>query len=166
MFDAGIAAWNAKRKYDLIRPVMAVRTLKAGTTIRAWAGPGAGAQFIAAEQFQSYIPTPSFPDYVSGHSTFSAAACRILRLFTGSDSLNMSSTMAAGDSFVEPNLTPSRAVRLVWPTFTAAAQEAGESRKIGGIHFTDANLDGITLGTSVGSNAWSKAQAYFNGIAG
>jgi len=37
---------------------------------------------------------------------------------------------------------------------------------IGGIHFGDANLDGITLGTSVGSNAWSKAQTYFSGIAG
>jgi hypothetical protein len=166
MFDAGIAAWNAKRTYDLIRPVMAVRTLKAGTTIRAWAGPGAGSQFIAAERFQSYIPTPSFPDYVSGHSTFSAAAGRILRLFTGSDSLNVSTTISAGDSFVEPDLTPSRAVRLVWPTFTAAGQEAGESRKIGGIHFNDANLDGLTLGTSVGSNTWSKAQTYFSGIAG
>jgi hypothetical protein len=47
----------------------------------------------------------------------------------------------------------------------SAAQEAGESRMIGGIHFGDANLDGITLGTSVGSNAWSKAQMYFSGIA-
>jgi hypothetical protein len=166
MFDAGIASWNAKRVYDFIRPVMAVRAAKAGTTIRAWAGPGAGAQFIPAERFQSYIPTPSFPDYVSGHSTFSAAACRVLRQFTGSDSLNVSTTIAAGDSFVEPNLTPARAVRLVWPTYTAAAQEAGESRIIGGIHFTDANLDGLSLGTSVGSNAWSKAQTYFSGIAG
>ena len=166
LFDAGIAAWNAKRVYDFIRPVMAVRTLKAGTTIRAWGGPGAGSRFIPAETFQSYIPTPSFPDYVSGHSTFSAAAARVLRMFTGSDSLNMSTTIAAGDSFVEPNLTPSRTVRLVWSTFTAAVQEAGESRIIGGIHFRDANLDGITLGTSVGSNTWSKAQAYFSGIAG
>jgi hypothetical protein len=166
LFDAGIASWNAKRVYDFIRPVMAVRTLKAGTTIRAWGGPGAGSQFIPAERFQSYIPTPSFPDYVSGHSTFSAAAARILRLFTGSDSLNMSTTIAAGSSVVEPQLTPSRNVRLVWPTFTTAMQEAGESRQIGGIHFDDANLDGTTLGTSVGSNSWSKAQTYFSGIAG
>jgi hypothetical protein len=166
LFDAGIAAWNAKRVYDFTRPVMAVRTLKAGTTIRAWAGPGAGSQFIPAERFQSYIPTPSFPDYVSGHSTFSAAAARILRLFTGSDSLNMSATIAAGSSFVEPNLTPSRNVRLVWATFTSAMKEAGESRQIGGIHFDDANLDGLTLGTSVGSNTWSKAQTFFSGIAG
>jgi hypothetical protein len=166
LFDAGIAAWNAKRTYDFIRPVMAVRTLKAGTTIRAWAGPGAGSQFIPAEKFRSYIPTPSFPDYVSGHSTFSAAAARILRLFTGSDSLNMSTTIAAGSSVVEPNLTPSRTVQLLWPTFTTATQEAGESRQIGGIHFKDANVDGLTLGTSVGSNTWSKAQTYFSGIAG
>jgi hypothetical protein len=166
LFDAGIAAWNAKRRYDFIRPVMAVRTVKAGTTIRAWAGPGAGSQFIPADRFQSYIPTPSFPDYVSGHSTFSAAAGRVLRLFTGSDSLNMSTTIAAGSSSVEPNLTPAKATRLAWSTFANAAQEAGESRMIGGIHFRDANRDGITLGTSVGSNAWSKAQTYISGIAG
>jgi VCPO second helical-bundle domain len=73
LLDAGIAAWNAKRRYDFIRPVTAVRTTQAGKTIKAWAGPGQGTKVIQAEQFRSYIPTPPFPDYVSGHSTFSAA---------------------------------------------------------------------------------------------
>lgn len=74
LLDAGIAAWNAKRRYDFIRPVTAVRTTQAGKTIKAWAGPGQEIKVIPAEQFRSYIPTPPFPDYVSGHSTFSAAA--------------------------------------------------------------------------------------------
>jgi hypothetical protein len=51
---------------------------------------------------RSYIPTPPFPDYVSGHSTFSAAAGQVIRTFTGSDTLNLTSTFAAGSSFVEP----------------------------------------------------------------
>ena len=71
-------------------------TLKAGTTIKAWAGPGRGTRDIAAEQFTSYIATPPHPDYVSGHSTFSGAAARILRLFTGTDTLQMSATIAKG----------------------------------------------------------------------
>jgi hypothetical protein len=40
------------------------------------------------------------------------------------------------------------------------------SRRLGGIHFPDADLDGRNLGTSVGQNAWAKAQAYVNGTAG
>jgi hypothetical protein len=165
LFDAGIAAWNAKRRYDFIRPVTAVRTVEAGTTIRAWAGPNQGTRDIPAEQFTSYIATPPHPDYVSGHSTFSAAASRTLRLFTGSDTLNMSATIGAGTSTVEPGAVPAAAVRLTWSTYTAAAEEAGESRLLGGIHFRDANRDGVTLGTSVGSNSWSKAQTYFTGTA-
>jgi hypothetical protein len=165
LLDAGIASWNAKRTYDFIRPVTAVRTVKAGTTIRAWAGPNKGTQEIPAEQFVSYIATPPHPDYVSGHSTFSGAACRVLRLFTGNDILNMSATMPKGSSVVEPGAVPSAAVKLSWPTYTAAAEEAGLSRLLGGIHFRDANRDGMALGTSVGSNAWSKAQTYFSGTA-
>ena len=85
-----------------IRPITAVRTVKAGTTIRAWAGPNQGTCDIPAEQFASYIATPPHSDYVSGHSTLSAAASRILRLFTDSDTLNMSATIGAGTSTVEP----------------------------------------------------------------
>ncbi|HET6530476.1 MAG TPA: vanadium-dependent haloperoxidase [Actinoplanes sp.] len=165
LHDAGITSWNAKRRYDFIRPITAVRTLKAGTTIRAWAGPGRGTREIPAEQFTSYVGTPPHPDYVSGHSTFSGAAARVLRLFTGNDILNLSATLPAGSSVVEPGTVPAAAVRLSWPTYTAAADEAGLSRMLGGIHFRDANRNGMTLGTSVGSNAWSKARTYFTGTA-
>lgn len=165
LFDAGIVSWNAKRSHDFLRPVTAVRTLKAGTTIKAWAGPGKGTGDIPAEQFASYIATPPHPDYVSGHSTFSGAACRVLKLFTGSDSLGMSTTIAKGSSTVEPGKTPSAAVRLSWATFSFAADEAGLSRLLGGIHFRDANRDGLMLGASVGTNTWGKAQTYFTGTA-
>ncbi len=165
LLDAGIASWNAKRTYDFVRPITAVRTLKAGTTIKAWAGPKLGTRDIPAEQFTSYLATPPHPDYVSGHSTFSGAACRVLRLFTGNDVLNLSTTIAKGSSVVEPGAVPAAAVRLSWPTFSFAADEAGLSRLMGGIHFRDANRNGLTLGASVGSNTWSKAQTYFTGTA-
>ena len=54
---------------------------------------------------------------------------------------------------------------MTWSTYTAAADEAGLSRLLGGIHFRDANRDGLTLGTAVGSNTWSKARTYFTGTA-
>jgi hypothetical protein len=165
LLDAGITSWNAKRRYDFIRPVTAVRTTHAGKTIKAWAGPGQGTKPIPAEQFRSYIPTPPFPDYVSGHSTFSAAAAQVIRSFTGSDSLNLSVNFAAGSSFVEPGTVPATAVQLGWSTLTAAAGEAGLSREYGGIHFRDADGHGLNLGRAVGTNTWNKAQTYFGGIA-
>jgi hypothetical protein len=165
LLDAGITSWNAKRSYEFIRPITAVRTLKAGTTIKAWAGPNKGTRTIPAEEFVSYIATPPHPDYVSGHSTFSGAAARVLRLFTGSNTLQMSATIAKGGSVIEPGSVPAAAVKLTWPTYTDAADEAGLSRLLGGIHFRDANRDGLVLGNAVGSNTWSKAQTYFTGTA-
>jgi hypothetical protein len=165
LLDAGIAAWHAKRRYDFIRPITAVRTTQAGKTIKAWAGPGQGTKVIPAEQFRSYIPTPPFPDYVSGHSTFSAAAAQVIRTFTGSDTLNLTSTFAAGSSFVEPGSVPAAPVQLGWSSFTAAAGEAGLSREYGGIHFRDADAHGLNLGRAIGTNTWNKANTYFQGIA-
>jgi hypothetical protein len=163
--DAGIVAWNAKRRYDFIRPVTAVRTTQAGKTIKAWAGPGQGIKVIPAEQFRSYIPTPPFPDYVSGHSTFSAAAAQVIRSFTGTDTLGLAVNFAAGSSFVEPGTVPAATVQLGWSTLTAAAGEAGLSREYGGIHFRDADAHGLNLGRAVGTNTWNKAQTYFQGLA-
>jgi hypothetical protein len=42
IFDAGIAAWDAKRTYDSVRPITAIPLLNKGKTIRAWGGPGKG----------------------------------------------------------------------------------------------------------------------------
>lgn len=40
MLDAGIAAWDAKRAFDSVRPITAIRVLFKGQSIRAWGGPG------------------------------------------------------------------------------------------------------------------------------
>jgi len=39
VFDAGIAAWDAKRAYDSVRPVTAIHYLFHGKIIKAWGGP-------------------------------------------------------------------------------------------------------------------------------
>lgn len=167
IFDAGIAAWNAKREYDSVRPVTAIPLLFRGKTIRSWGGPGKGTAEMDGSRWIPYqaatFPTPPFPDYVSGHSTYSAAAARILELWTGSDRFGEEVALAAGSSKIEPGLTPSRAVALHWDTFTSAANEAGMSRRYGGIHFRAADLAGRLLGRMVAYEAWKKAQAYFDG---
>jgi hypothetical protein len=168
--DASIAAWNAKRKWDYARPISAVRARKKGQWVLAWAGPYKGTQLIKGETWHPYqaatFPTPPFPEYVSGHSTFSGAGALVLQRFTGSDLFGARVTIRRGSSFIEPGTTPLLSQVLLWPTFSAAANEAGVSRRQGGIHFPDADLHGRALGASVGQNAWNKAQTYFNGTAG
>jgi hypothetical protein len=169
MFDAGIAAWDTKRAYDSVRPVTAISVLFRGRRIRAWGGPGKGTVEMDGSEWIPYqpttFPTPPFPDFVSGHSTFSAAAASILTSWTGSDRFGYSVTIPVGSSKVEPNVAPSRPLVFQWTTFTEAADEAGLSRRYGGIHFERADLGGRLLGRLVGEKVWAKAQSYFDGTA-
>lgn len=170
VFDAGIACWECKRYYEYVRPVNAVRYLNAGQPLMCWGGPGKGtitmpdgASFMPYQE--SFVVTPPFPEYVSGHSTFSAAGAYILQKSAGSDSFGDSFTAPIGSSQIEPGSAPSVAITLSWPTFSAAAAEAGLSRQYGGIHFNQGDQDGRVLGNQVAIQVWNKTQAYINGTA-
>ncbi|HEX2156564.1 MAG TPA: phosphoesterase, partial [Actinomycetes bacterium] len=63
----------------------------------------------------------------------------------------------------EPGVTPATDVVLSWPTFTAAADQAGRARRYGGIHFRDGDLVGRALGGMVGARAWEAAAELFAG---
>jgi PAP2 superfamily len=104
--DAFIACWDAKYAYWTLRPVTAIRRLIDSTWL-------------------SYIATPPFPAYVSGHSTTSAAASTVLAA-----------------------LFPDRAGKL-----GAMAEEAAVSRLYAGIHFRSDNDAGLELGRRVGAVA-------------
>jgi hypothetical protein len=166
LLDAGIAAWDAKRTYDSVRPITAVHWLLGNQTVRAWGGPCAGTEDILGASWEPYQPativTPPFPEYISGHSTFSAAAAEVLMRFTGSHRFGASVALPAGSSAVEP-CTPSSEVSLSWYTFSAAADQAGLSRRYGGIHFSAADLAGRAIGRKVGAQVWDRSLSHFNG---
>ena len=167
IFDASICCWEAKRHWDYVRPVTAIHHLFKGKKVRAWAGPNQGTARIDGEKWRPYqaetVVTPPFPEYVSGHSTFSAAGAEILKRFTGSDAFGHSVPRKAGSSAVEPGTVPQADVTLSWATFSDAADEAGISRRYGGIHFEDADLRGREMGRQIGAQTWTKAQAYITG---
>jgi hypothetical protein len=48
---------------------------------------------------------------------------------------------------------------------TDAADQAGKSRRYGGIHFEDGDLTGRSVGHQIGGAVWTKALSYFNGTA-
>jgi hypothetical protein len=121
MADAAICAWDAKYMFDFWRPVTAI----------AFAEPELN--------WSSFIVTPPFPDYVSGHSTFSGAAATVLPLFYGTEDLSFTT----GSDFLP-------GVYRSFSTCLDAAEEAAVSRLYGGIHFRSANEDGLQAGISVG----------------
>jgi hypothetical protein len=174
LLDASITAWDAKRQWNSVRPITAVRWLKKGQLVQAWGGPYQGTKTIRGEDWLPYqranFVTPAFPEYLSGHSTFSAAAAMLLKSAIGSDTFGMSVTIPAGSSTVEPKTdtqagVPAAPVTLSWKSFTAAADQAGISREYGGIHFNDGDFEARQAGEDVGLLVWSKAKSYFNGKA-
>lgn len=170
LHDAGIETWHIKRRYDYVRPITAIRELFTGRRIRAWAGPGRDGELIEGGQWQPYqearVVTPPFAEYPSGHSTFSAAAAEVLRRFTGSDAFGATATVPAGSSRIEPGLVPAEDLTLRWDTFSAAADEAGLSRRYGGIHFEQGDLVGRAIGRAVGARVWRLVMRYRDDGAG
>jgi hypothetical protein len=103
MIDAFIACWHAKYKWWTIRPISVIRDR-------------------SDPLFLSYLITPAFPSYVSGHASASGAAEVVLTRFF-----------------------PDKADWL-----RAQADEAAESRLLGGIHYRSDNEAGLELGREVG----------------
>jgi hypothetical protein len=183
-FDAFIAAWEAKRFYDSSRPWTLVRHFYKGQKVLGWGGPGKGVVEMRAEEWHPYSPynfiTPPFPGYVSGHSTVSAAAAKVLELFTGSDRFGETEKRTAGGlteaeyecKIIQMKLgqSPQDAaltceVALDLPTFTATAEMAGISRVMGGYHIQADNVAGLELGRKVAQYVFPKTKSYFDGTA-
>ena len=152
MLDASIAAWDAKRAYNSVRPISAIRTACAGQSIQCWGGVGNGVATMPGENWMPYQrptnPTPNFPEFASGHSTFSAAAATVLAALRGNQISLVFSFPARSIPF-DPTV-PGAAATISWPSFSAAAEAAGLSRRYGGIHFAQGDLKGRALGVAVG----------------
>ncbi|NJR15788.1 MAG: vanadium-dependent haloperoxidase [Calothrix sp. CSU_2_0] len=132
--DAGIAAWDAKYTYKQFRPIQA---------IREGANDGSSVPWSLDPAWTPLITTPNFPDYISGHSTFSGAASAVLAGLYG-DNVTFSTTSPL------PELN---GVLRSFDSFSEAANEAGRSRIYGGIHWESSNQDGLTVGRKIGQYA-------------
>lgn len=126
--DAGIAAFDAKFHFNFWRPV----------TAAARADEDGNPATMANAGWTPLLATPSHPEYVSGHSTFSGAAAEILAAWFHTDAVAFEAT-----SIDVPGVT--RRYR----SFRACAEEIGMSRLYGGIHYRFSNADGLALGRGV-----------------
>jgi hypothetical protein len=126
IFDAFIACWNTKFKYDLLRPETYIN------------------QHIDYS-WRPYLQTPPFPEYTSGHSIISSASATILDKIFGPNTPFTDNTERAWG-------WPDRDYKNV----QHAAQEASLSRIYGGIHYREAIEEGLIEGKKIGSLVCSK----------
>lgn len=126
LLDAFISCWDAKFVYEYVRPI---------TLINAWID----------REWNSYLQTPPFPEYTSGHSTITAASAEVL-------------SVLFGENFAFHDNSDSAYIGMTrdFTSFKQAAAEASVSRLYGGIHYR-ASLDtGLVCGAKVGDNLLKK----------
>ena len=144
--------------------------------VKAWKGHDAiqnvdtdvaGVDWILAEDWVPYqrpsFVTPPFAGYVSGHSTFSAAAATILTSLTGDAYFpgGMGTFTAPKDEFLVFEDGPSVDVVLQWATYQDAADQSALSRIWGGIHPPADDIPGRRMGKAIGANAFNKTLSFF-----
>ncbi|MFK8046273.1 MAG: vanadium-dependent haloperoxidase [Crocinitomicaceae bacterium] len=156
--DGFIACWDTKMHYDYARPYALVHNFYKGKTITGWKGEGKGFGEIKGEEWVPYSPAvflcPPFPAYVSGHSTISGGCAEALLLYTGAEHFGDSAKVLAGElTEIDPQFYGDT-ITLRFPTFTEAAEMAGQSRVMGGYHIQADNVAGLKLGRDIAHKVW------------
>jgi PAP2 superfamily len=123
LLDGFISCWDAKYRYEYVRPI---------TVINQWMGKG---------NWSSFLQTPPFPEYTSGHSTISGSASAVL-------------TQMFGNDFAFYDNSDSAYIGLTrnFNSFSQAAEEASISRLYGGIHYRISLDTGLARGRMIGAN--------------
>jgi hypothetical protein len=125
--DAGIMCWDCKYRFAYWRPVTAIHNADKDGNPATDPDP----------LWMPLLTTPPFPSYTSGHSSFSGAGAAVLIELCG-DAVRFQTTSDA-----MPGVT--RSFSSIW----AAAEEAGQSRIYGGIHWQFDNQEGLAMGRSL-----------------
>lgn len=140
--DASISAWDNKYHHDIIRPETAIRA-------RAKKFRNPDYRVKLDSDWRSFIPTPEFPSYTSGHSTFGAAATRMISLFNNTDRISL--TGSAPDQVLWPQL---KGVTRHWTSLSQMAEENGLSRLYGGVHWELDHTEAMSAGNAIAQQAF------------
>lgn len=126
--DAGIACWETKYFYSTWRPETAIREMDSKVNPNASPKP----------HFIPNMASPAFPAYVSGHSSYTGAAARLLALYFGTDDIEFTTTSDGLPGAVRS-----------FKRLSDAAREVNMSRVWGGIHTMTDVIEGQKMGTDV-----------------
>jgi hypothetical protein len=128
--DSAIACWDTKYTSVFWRPVTAIQN-----------GDNDGnPETVGDPNWQPLINTPSFPEYTSGHVTYSAAVARILKLWFKTDHVTFTVT-STNPLAIQKTRTYTR--------LSDAVAETVDARVYTGIHFRNSDLVGRDQGKRI-----------------
>lgn len=128
--DTVAPTYSTKYAYRFWRPTTAIRQ----------ADPALNADTVPNPAWTARAGSiGSSPEHFSGHSTFSAAAAAVLGGFFCRDDMAFTLTTDSAPG----------SLSRTYPSFSAAAAEAGRSRVLGGLHFEFSNQRALAAGNGV-----------------
>lgn len=134
--DCLIAGYDAKYRYNFWRPVTAIR----------YGAYDGNPQTAGDPTWNSYLETPSHPEYPSLHAVLCAAWAEILARYFGTDQFSFTMTSAK----------PYPGIKRSFKSFSQAAQESADSRIYAGVHFRSSSRDGLVIGRKIGAQVFEK----------
>jgi hypothetical protein len=164
LFEGGRNTWALKKTYKQARPIQEFRRFQANATLAKYDGSAIAGNLWVPYQTSTFV-TPPFPDFPSGHSTFSQIFANVMDdwfgpavptfvvsyadlnllspVFAASATAAFNSvSVVAGASEIQPGVVPAAALTLTWASWQDMADQAGVSRQYGGIHAQSAHVGG------------------------
>ncbi len=160
LFEISRLIWGLKHDQMQARPIQEIRRLYRGQTLTGYDGLPIQGESWTPYQETNFV-TPPFADFPSGHSAFSQVFALVMIKWFGSSvptntiestDINLLSptlhsqthpfgsfTMNTGTSQIQKDSVPATPITLTWSTWQEMANQAGISRKYGGIHCTSAH---------------------------
>jgi len=126
LFDAFVSCWDEKYRSVRIRPETVINN--------NW-----------DPNWRPFLETPAFPEYVSGHSTISAACGTVLAKLIGDNVAFTDTTEKKYGHGIKS-----------FKSFKDAYWDASISRVYGGIHYRDGVEEGTRLGEKIGANVLNR----------
>ena len=165
---AASPCWDAKRFYDYARPVTAIRYLYNGQIDPRLGRPGAGQRAHRRRGLEA-VPADLVP-----HAAVPRVHVRSQHLQRGgrrdAEALHRQRRLRVlARRTARDRSRRSRGSRRTptWPSptprFTEAADAAAISRRLGGIHFRDGDLNARAMGRRVGIQVYQRAESYWLG---
>ncbi len=176
LFQSSITAWRIKRDKMQQRPIQAIMQ-RPPSIVRSWNGMVDTSVWLPYQELD--FVTPPFPDYISGHSTFSGAGSTVLSeclgalapsevlarfsreellmlspIFSNSPVYDININSPSSISFA-PNISridaeyPYTTICFNYSSWKDMAADCGKSRIYGGIHTQSANGAGLIIGDSI-----------------
>jgi hypothetical protein len=141
--DAAINTWNNKYHFSLWRPFQAIRR-----------AADDGNSATSPDLTWTPLISAPYPEYTSGHLGLDGSHTTVLQKFFGNAPAGGFQITSA---FVNPGGPPTR----TFSSFSQAVDEIVEARIWAGLHFRNADVQGVQLGTNVANFA---AANYFEAV--